>query len=211
MKKSTIKWISKMVDIKLIDKTPGNYKLRTALGAERLKKSLEMFGLAGNVVVNPSKGGRYVLIDGNSRIEEERKKGTTKIWCSVPDKPLTPQQFKEMSAMFDFAKAGEVDLDRINSELGTTKAFFDEWNMIVPKAFLDKAGKKAVVDMERKKESDKAKAVKLKDKNLGAKFEIVQLMLNAKEYEEYVQLIERSGCKSPVEAVLKALRKLVKK
>lgn len=140
-------WESRQVEVSAIDPTPKNYKIRTDVGRERLRESLKQFGMAGNTVVNyhPAKKKRYVLIDGNSRLEEARDKKVKRMWVSVPNRPLTSKEFKLMSAMFDFAKAGEVDVDRIKGELGSSKQFFDVWKMEIPMGAIDKIGKRGKV------------------------------------------------------------------
>jgi 16S rRNA G966 N2-methylase RsmD len=147
MSKQTIQWESKLVDVAAIAPTPTNYKIKTKLGQERLRESLKAFGLAGNVVCNYA--GRFgdtkklVLIDGNSRREEAVAGGIKKLWVSLPSRALTPKEFKEFSAMIDFAKAGEVDMERIEKDLGTTEAFYDRYKMSVPGKLLEALGKKA--------------------------------------------------------------------
>jgi hypothetical protein len=134
-------WIVKEVNVSAIKPTPTNYKIKTDLGKERLAMSLKKFGLAGSVVCNTD----LVLIDGNSRLLEAKEKGLKKIWVSMPKTKLSPKDFKEMSAMFDFAKAGEVDMERIEGDLGKTKDFFEQWKMNVPMYLLDKMGKNAPI------------------------------------------------------------------
>jgi hypothetical protein len=140
-------WKSREIKVSLIDPTPENYKIKTEQGRERLKQSLKQFGLAGTVVVNyhPTKKGRFILIDGNSRRDEAIEKKEKTLNASVPSRPLTSKEFKLMSAMFDFAKAGEVDVERIRKELGKTSDFFAEWGMNVPMEMIDKIGKKGIV------------------------------------------------------------------
>ena len=104
-----ITWSSKLVQVSTSKPTPTNYKIKTDLGKERLALSLKKFGLAGTVVLNTD----FTLIDGNSRLEEAKKEKQKTIWASFPNRKLSPAEFKEMSALFDFAKAGEVDVDRI--------------------------------------------------------------------------------------------------
>jgi hypothetical protein len=84
-----------------------------------------------------------ILIDGNSRVEDAREAGIKTIEASLPDRILTPAEYKEMSAMFDFAKAGEVDMDRIEEELGTTSDFFEKYKLEVPVNKLSQLGVKA--------------------------------------------------------------------
>lgn len=150
-------WVSKLVDTSAIDPTPKNYKIKTQLGKARLLESLKQFGLAGNCVVNyhPSKKGRYVLIDGNSRLDEAKAKKTKQLWVSMPNRALTPKEFKLMSAMFDFAKAGEVDVEEIKKDHGTSSDFFKAWQMEIPMHALDKIGKKGKVVLPKVKAGSK--------------------------------------------------------
>lgn len=132
-----IEWNSVRVLVSKITPTPNNYKIKTELGRERLKLSLKKFGLAGTVVLNSD----YSLIDGNSRWEEAKLKKEKYIWASMPNRKLSPAEYKEMSALYDFAKAGEVDMDRIHGELGTSADFRKEWALAVPQEILDQIGK----------------------------------------------------------------------
>jgi gluconate kinase len=179
-----IEWQSKEVFVKDITPTLKNYKIKTELGKERLHQSLKLFGLAGNVVVNAKDAkGKYNLIDGNSRLVEAKEKGQKKMWVSYPSRKLTPEEFKEMSAMFDFAKAGEVDEEMIKGDLGKTKEFFDRWNWVVPKELkesLDKMGSKketVMVESAGKKGKEKKEVVKEEE------FQINLFFTQAKEAE----------------------------
>lgn len=149
MKKKTkqiagLKWSNFIVAVTDIQPTPGNYKIKTKLGQERLKASLKSFGLAGTVVCNwAGKVGdikKIMLIDGNSRREEAIEAGEKFINASLPNRPLNAIEYKEMSAMFDFAKAGEVDMDRIESELGGTADFYEKYHLEVPMDKLQSLG-----------------------------------------------------------------------
>lgn len=151
--KDQIRWIPKEVNVKDVKPTPNNFKIKTDLGKERLSQSLKMFGLAGTVIVNTD----LCLIDGNSRLIEAKEKGEKKIWVSMPNRKLSVKEFSEMSAMYDYAKAGEVDLDRIKGELGTAKDFYEKWNIQVPKEMLDKLGVNQAVDRGSKVIVEKVK------------------------------------------------------
>lgn len=142
-----ITWYAKEVNTASIDPTPTNYKIKTELGLARFRASVKSFGRAGTVVCNPSdKPGRYNLIDGNTRWEDAVANKEKRIWVSLPSRKLSPKEFKEMSAMFDFAKAGEVDMDRIKGDIGSHKDFYDKYGLEVPLALLDTMGAKAVID-----------------------------------------------------------------
>jgi DNA modification methylase len=169
-----IKWKSKLVRVADIDPTPKNYKIANALGKERLQLSLKKFGLAGNVVLNYGTKGRWVLIDGNSRLIEAKAGKEKMIWASIPNKPLNAKEFKEMSAMFDYAKAGDVDEDAIKQDLGTSKDFFNQWGMQVPASMLDKLGANAKAVMEEKVEKEsKVESVNLRTKFIEPPFSVL--------------------------------------
>lgn len=176
----TITWKAVQVEVSKIKPTPNNYKLKTELGMERLRHSLKSFGLAGTVVLNTD----LTLIDGNSRWEQAKEKGEKKIWASLPDRKLTSQEFKEMSALYDFAKAGEVDLDRIKTDLGSSKSFYDKWNLEVPISLLNKLGKgggKAVITGA----STAAEVRALEQKISTIDTRMVQLFFTAKQEAEF--------------------------
>lgn len=176
-----ITWTSKKVLTGSIDPTPTNYKIKSDLGRERLRQSLKAFGLAGNAVCNHSgKKGRYDLIDGNSRLEQAKERKEKWMWISVPSRKLTTKEFKEMSAMFDFAKAGEVDVERIEQDLGTSKDFFNRWGMLIPTRVLDTIGKTAQVtaadfkpEKEKEKEQRDKKSVILREKFIEPPFSVL--------------------------------------
>lgn len=204
----TITWKSIVVDVQKIKKTPVNYKIKTALGHERLKTSLAKFGLAGTVVCNTD----FTLIDGNSRLEQEIKKGTKRIAVSVPNRKLTPNEFKEMSAMFDFAKAGEVDSERIEGDLGKTKDFYEKWNLTIPKKLLDKVGKAQVQEYQDNKQSKKK--LKEEEKVSGEQnlndIVVVQLFFSNKQSDEFrkheERLLKKFKLRSTTELVLKLVQ-----
>lgn len=121
----TIHWKSVEVELSKIKPTPSNYKIKTDEGLARFQHSATTYGIAGTVILNLD----YTLIDGNTRFEDAKSKGYKKINASIPSRLLTPKEFKEFAAMYDYARAGEVDLMRIKKEIGTTKSFFKEWGL----------------------------------------------------------------------------------
>ena len=163
MKNQSIEWISKKVAVLAIAPTPTNYKIKTALGKERLRESLKSFGLAGTVVCNYAKKfgdlNNLILIDGNSRREDAIEQGIKQIWVSLPSRLLTADEFREMSAMFDFAKASEVDMSKIEKDLGTKEAFYKKYHMEVPMELMEKLGANApnIKEQEEEKKITTAK------------------------------------------------------
>lgn len=197
--KDVIKWIPKKVKVAMVKPTPNNYKLKTALGKERLTKSLQLFGLAGTVVVNTD----LSLIDGNSRLEQAKEQGEKEIWVSMPNRKLTPGEYKEMSAMYDFAKAGEVDMDRINSELGDKETFFQKWNLEVPQELLSKMGAQKSLNVEYKK----GEPLEAPDKDVVI---MVQLFLTEKQEAEFRKMEEKLKVKFKTQSTSELVMKVFK-
>lgn len=197
-----IKWLTREVQVSEIAFTPNNYKIKTDLGKERLQTSLNKFGLAGTAVLNPFssgdmkklgvpdvKGKKYVLIDGNSRVTEALENGWKKISISYPAKALSIKDFKEMSKMFDFAVAGDVDTDRILGDKGNTADFYAAWGL-EPDMIqaVEKMGSKAKISNEL--EYPEEGSVKFKGKN-GTKapevsdVRMVQAFFNVEQEEKF--------------------------
>lgn len=137
-----IKWKTREVPISKVTPTEKNYKIKTDIGRARLQQSLKLYGLAGAVVTNaPDPKGNYSLVDGNSRREDAIEAGEKTLAVSYPSRKLTPKEFKEMSAMFDYAVAGDIDMKSIEADLGKTSDFYKRWNMEVPMELLKNMGK----------------------------------------------------------------------
>lgn len=212
-----ITWRSVEALVKDVKPTPNNYKIKTDLGKERLQQSLKMFGLAGNAVCNWGSKAMKVtdltLVDGNSRLEEAREKGLKKIWVSVPSRWLTPKEFQEMSAMFDFAKAGEVDMDRIKGDLGSSTDFFNKWKMEVPMKLLEQMGSKQSLNgLEYPGEKKNGNGVAV----AGPTGDIcmVNLFFTIKQEEEFrkweQQLMKKFKTDNTTMTVYKALKSIIK-
>jgi len=208
--KTRIIWKTYLVNVKDIKPTPNNYKIKTALGKERLKHTLKTYGLAGAVICNW--GGKVgdtkniVLVDGNSRVEEELAAGTKTIEASLPNRPLTPSQYKEFSAMIDFAKAGEVDMDRIEKDLGTTKSFFESYRLEPPPDVLAKLGANAPKGPKPTITTEDKVVVETDER-------AVTLFFTTKQEAEFRKIEEKLKLKfktmSTSDTVLKAFKKLV--
>ena len=202
--KLKIKWSTKQVSVDNIKPTPNNYKIKTDLGLQRLQHSLNSYGLAGTVICNTD----LTLIDGNSRLEQAKLAGEKKIWVSLPDRKLSPKEFQEMSAMYDVAKAGEVDMERIEKELGTTKQFYDNWmGGNVPMHLLDKMGGKAskAVELLYPEEGDKT-SLPVSD------IKMVQLFFSDKQEKEFrileAKLAKKFKTENTTDTVLKAFKSI---
>lgn len=177
-----IKWKSIEVEVSKIKPTPNNFKLKTEEGLSRFKHSVEKFGLAGTVILNAD----YTLIDGNTRVEKAREKGMKKIYASMPDRMLRPKEFEEFAAMYDFARAGEVDVLRIKQELGTSDQFFKNWGMPIPEKALNKlaeleANEKIINPTANRKIAEESKEIPTSR---------ITLLFTKEEAEEYIKLAE---------------------
>lgn len=192
--RKSITWSSKRVKAKDINPTPNNYKIKSDLGRERLQTSLSKFGRAGTVVVNPAlKSGKYDLIDGNSRWQEVMDRNPNEVMeVSIPNRKLTSTEYKEMSAMFDFAKAGEVDEQRIMGDLGTSKDFYEKWGLEIPMEILEKMGKKAnMVDLEYPEEGKGNKKAKKGETPEVSGMRLVQAFFTDQQEMEFRKLEEK--------------------
>ena len=206
----SITWTSKKIKIADIQKTPKNYKIKTDLGKEQLQASVKAFGLASNIVVNPLGNGKYVIVDGNSRYDDCKEKGVKEVWCSLPDRKLSPKEFKEMSALFDKLRAGEVDEEGILRDLGTTKDFFETYKLQVPAHLLENLGARATPVAVEKGTASKGKAPLGEVDPLGTF--VIQLVFNTKQEAEFRKLEDKLSKKfkteTTAETVLKALKSI---
>lgn len=156
-----ITWNTIRVKVDLIDPSPTNYKIANELGKERLKQSLKEFGLAGSVICNKVKG-RYVLIDGNSRLLEAKEAREKYLNVSIPNRPLTQKEFVKMCKVYDLAKAGDQDENRIAAETDD-KHFYKQYNLPVPARLLDTLGSNSKVVLDKRGDKDK----ELREAGLG--------------------------------------------
>lgn len=215
MKQSAITWKSKRVAVASVDPTPTNYKIKSDIGKARLDYSLKQYGRAGTIVCNYAPKGRFVIIDGNSRIEAAKERKEKYVEISVPSRQLTAKEFKEMSAMFDFAKAGEVDVERIEGDLGTSQGFFKSWNLNIPLHLLSNIGKTAKGSVEVAPGKISAKKTKALQEVKASEMRLVQLSFTEQEErlfrEAELVLIKRWATSSTMATVLRAMQTAIKK
>jgi hypothetical protein len=208
-----IKWDTRKIKISDILPTPKNYKIKNDLGLQRLQTSLSDFGLAGSIVVNPDKKtGKYVLIDGNSRLQEAKDNKETHMTASIPSRPLSPKEFVDMCKMFDLAKAGDVDIKSIEAE-GTTAEYFKKFGLEVPMHLLNNMGARAgKKDLQypgnKSKKGGKEKDVPVND------VQMIQLFYTVKQAEEFYKMVEKLEKKFKTDnvhsTVFKALKQITK-
>ena len=202
-----ITWKTKLVNVADVKPTPNNYKIKTDIGKARLQLSLKKFGLAGALVVNTD----LTLIDGNSRLVEAKEKKQKKIEVSMPSRKLTPKEFTEMSAMFDFAVAGTVDMERIEKDLGTKEDFYKAWGLTMPMELLAKIGK---VDAAQVEYPDSKTVTKGNKEEPVNDIRMVNLFFKTKEEIEFRKMEEKFAKKFKTSdttmTVFKALQHLNK-
>lgn len=118
---ANIKWNLIQVKASELKPNPKNPKIRDDDGFERLKHSLDKFGRIYDGIANKD----LSLIDGHSRLETAEPNDVLNIF--VPNKQLSENEYKELNAMFDIAKAGEPDYEIIFEELDEDTLM--EWNL----------------------------------------------------------------------------------
>lgn len=197
----TITWKNIQVDVSKIKPTPNNFKLKTEDGTARFKTSVKDYGLAGAVILNAD----FTLIDGNTRVQEAKDRGIKKVWASMPDRKLTSKEFSEFSAMYDMARAGEVDVLRIKQELGTTDSFFKKWGFELPKASLNKlaeleAAERVVNPTGSRKIDEKSQEIALRQ---------IALLFTAAEAAVYISTGESLYSKYKVDNITDLSMKLM--
>lgn len=197
----TITWKSIEVAVTKIKPTPNNFKLKTEDGTARFKTSVKGYGLAGSVILNAD----FTLIDGNTRVEEAKELGMKKVWASMPSRKLTAKEFLEFSAMYDMARAGEVDLLRIKQEIGTTDSFFKKWGFELPKTSLDKlaqleANEAVVNPTSARKIAPESQEIQLRQ---------IALLFTAAEASTYISIAESLYSKYKVDNITDLSMKLM--
>lgn len=116
-----IKWSLVEVLASDLKANPKNPKKRDQNGFLRLQKSLAKFGHVFDGIANKDMS----LIDGHSRLELAEPNSKLRVF--VPSRQLSEKEYLEMNAIFDLAKAGEIDLQILEEQF--TEEFFEEWGM----------------------------------------------------------------------------------
>lgn len=201
-----IKWRAKDVPIVDILPTPKNYKIKNDLGLQRLQTSLADFGIAGAVIVNPAPKGKWVLIDGNSRLQELKDAKQKTVSISYPNRVLSPKEFVNMCKLFDLAKAGDVDIKEIEAE-GTTADYFKKFGLEVPMHLLSNMGaKRNVKELEFPGSKKEGKQVKMEVNDIMQ----VNLFFTTKQEEEFRKLADKLGKKYKTDNVTLIVLKVMR-
>lgn len=116
-----IKWTLVEVKASTLKRNPNNPKKRDEKGFNRLKKSLEKYGRVFDGIINTDNS----IIDGHSRLETAKPDQVLHVF--KPSRKLTVKEYKEMNAIFDMAKAGNIDEQILEDQF--TDDFFNEWEL----------------------------------------------------------------------------------
>lgn len=176
-----ITWKNILVEVSKIKPTPNNFKLKTEDGLARFQTSTKKFGLAGSVILNTD----FTLIDGNTRWEKAKKDKLKKIWASIPSRKLSAKEFTEFAAMYDAARAGEVDILRIKEELGSTAQFFKDWGFEMPKQALNK-----LAELEKAEGKIVGREAISKKPEATIVTKPITLVFTAAESDEFIKIAE---------------------
>lgn len=126
-----IEW--KLIEVRAGDlkPNPNNPKKRDEVGMRRLRKLVDKYGLVFSGIVNKD----LQIIDGHSR--SELSKPDEMVMVFIPDRQLKPDEYKEVNALFDMARAGTIDMQMLEEQF--KDQFFEEWE-------IDRTGKTIAVD-----------------------------------------------------------------
>lgn len=116
-----IKWTLTEVKAGDLKPNPDNPKIRDEKGMRRLRKLVAKYGMVFDGIVNKD----LSIIDGHSRSELSKAGDTVSVF--VPSRQLKPDEYKEMNALFDMARAGKIDMQILEEQF--TDEFFDEWEI----------------------------------------------------------------------------------
>lgn len=116
-----IKWTLKEVRAGDLKPNPYNPKKRDEVGMRRLRKLTNKYGIVFSGIVNKD----LQIIDGHSR--NELANPDDMVFVFVPDRQLKAEEYKEMNALYDMAKAGNTDTQILEQQFNDQ--FFEEWEI----------------------------------------------------------------------------------
>jgi DNA modification methylase len=102
-----MKWKTEKRKISDLTEWKGNPRILTEKGMADLKKSIQKFGCAEPLVINVD----GTICGGHGRKKILEALGIKEVDCYVPERPLTPAEFKELNIRLNKNIAGEFDFD----------------------------------------------------------------------------------------------------
>lgn len=109
-----------MSDLRLWQDNP---RLIKEKGFSDLEKSIDKFGLAEPLVIQPD----GLIIGGHARFRVLIKKGFTQADCYVPNRMLTDEEYRELNIRLNANVAGVWDTEALANNWDTVK--LEEWGM----------------------------------------------------------------------------------
>ncbi len=104
-----------LVEIEKIIPNPKNSRYITEKKKERLSYSMGKYKLHDRPIVNEKdKDGNYLLLAGHKRLEIEKENGHSQIYVQIPERPLTQEEFDELSLLHNNA-SGEYDFEELQT------------------------------------------------------------------------------------------------
>jgi len=104
------KWHLEKRKIKDLQKNPNNPRIMKDEQAQRLKTSIQKFGLCEPIVINPD----GFIIGGHQRVETLKGLGEKEVDVYVPDEALTNQEIQELTIRLN-KNTGEWDFDILSN------------------------------------------------------------------------------------------------
>ena len=115
----------KLTDLKPFDKNP---RILTKKGMADLKKSIDKFGLAEPIIIQPD----GTIIGGHARLEVLKQNGTTQVDVYVPERALNEQEYKELNIRLNKNIAGEFDFEMLANDFEMDELIewgFEDWQI----------------------------------------------------------------------------------
>lgn len=109
-----ITWHTELIRVADLIENPNNPKKADKKGQERLRTSLEKFGIIIGGICNEDN----MLIDGHSRKQDFIEMGIEEVEVRKPSRQLTEKEYNDLNALYDLVRAGESDMLMIEEILG---------------------------------------------------------------------------------------------
>jgi ParB-like chromosome segregation protein Spo0J len=134
------------IEKKLIkDLKPAEYNPRqsTEKQENKLKQSLEKFGVVEPIIVNENEDRKNIIVGGHFRVRELKKLGYKEVDCVLVN--LSIQDEKELNIRLN-ANTGQWDWDLLANEFEDFE--LTEWGLEIPQANLDEDEEKVEIEDE---------------------------------------------------------------
>ena len=133
MKTNRIKWHIEKRELSSLRGWEKNPRILSDKGMADLKKSIDKFGLAEPIVIQPD----GLIIGGHARYRALVESGEKNGDCYVPEKPLTDKQVQELNIRLNKNIAGEFDFKKLADKWDIEELRewgFEDWEFGIPSA-----------------------------------------------------------------------------